>query len=43
MKKKIFVILLLTTLVANFYTSASLEAIETKPEITNVKSNNFGI
>ena len=43
MKKKIFVILLLTTLVANFYTSTSLEAIEARPEITNVKLNNFGI
>jgi len=42
MKKKIFVILLLTTLVVNFYTPTRSEA-DIVPRITNSQVQNFGI
>ncbi|MDX1700583.1 MAG: hypothetical protein R3250_08205 [Melioribacteraceae bacterium] len=43
MKKKIFVILFLSFLVVNFYTTTSLEALDTIPKITNVQLQNPGI
>ena len=41
MKRKIFTILLLSTLIVNFYTPTSSEAMETLPRITNVQINDF--
>jgi len=43
MKRKIFAILLLSTLIVNFYTPTSTEAIEALPRITNVQINDFNV
>lgn len=41
MKRKIFTILLLSTVIVNFYTPTISEAMETLPRITNIQINDF--